>query len=49
MTMQQKISGRLLAYIAGGATIQEAFQQVFGPGYYECMVEELYNELRAKQ
>lgn len=45
---QAQISGRLLAYIAEGATIKQAFQYVFGPGYYECLVEELYNELRAK-
>ena len=44
-----KISGRILAFIAnGGMTIEQAFDTVLGPGYYACMVEELYTELRAK-
>ena len=42
------ISARLLAYMANGATIREAFEYVLGPGYYDCLVEELYTELRAK-
>lgn len=42
------VSARLLAYILNGATIKEAFEFVLGPGYYDCMIEELYNELRAK-
>lgn len=44
-----KISARLLAFIVnGGMTIEEAFNAVLGPGYYDCLVEELYTELRAK-
>jgi hypothetical protein len=51
MTTAEKnafISARLLAYVNSGATLQQAFQYVFGPGWYECFVEELYTELRAK-
>ena len=46
--MNPKISARLLAYISNGATIKEAFEYVLGPGYYDCLIEELYTELRAK-
>ena len=42
------ISARLLAYIQNGATIKEAFEYVLGPGYYDCLIDELYRELRAK-
>lgn len=42
------ISARILAYISNGSTIKEAFQYVLGHGYYDCLVEELYNELRKK-
>lgn len=42
------ISARLLSYVNSGATLQQAFQYVFGPGWYECLVDELYTELRAK-
>ena len=42
------ISARLLSYINSGATIEQAFGYVFGPGWYECLVDELYTELRAK-
>lgn len=42
------ISARILAYVTNGATLKEAFQYVLGPGYYDCLVEELYQELRAK-
>ena len=48
MTKDQVISARLLAYISNGATIREAFEYVLGPGYYDCLVEEVYNELRKK-
>lgn len=43
-----EISARILAYVANGATLKEAFHYVLGPGYYDCLVEELYTELRAK-
>lgn len=42
------ISARILAFVANGATIKEAFGYVLGPGYYDCLVEDLYNELNAK-
>ena len=48
MNINAEISARLLAYIANGATIKEAFGYVLGPGYYDAMVEELYVELRNK-
>ena len=51
MTTAEKnamISARLLSYINSGATIEQAFGYVFGPGWYECLVDELYTELRAK-
>jgi|GEM_PF-4941720 hypothetical protein len=51
MTTTEKnaiISARLLSYINSGATIEQAFGYVFGPGWYECLIDELYTELRAK-
>lgn len=42
------ISARILAYVANGASISDAFQYVLGAGYYDCLIEELYQELRAK-
>ena len=42
------ISARILAYVANGSSLKEAFHYVLGPGYYDCLVEELYQELRAK-
>lgn len=48
MNKNAVISARLLAYIANGSTIREAFEYVLGPGYYDCLIEELYVELRAK-
>ncbi|MHB8915870.1 MAG: hypothetical protein ACYC4K_08675 [Thiobacillus sp.] len=43
------ISARLLAFIQNGSTIEEAFNYVLGPGYYGCMVEELYSDLNKIQ
>ena len=48
MSKQQQISARLMAYLANGATLKEAFEYVMGPGYYDCLVQELYDQLRAK-
>jgi len=42
------ISAKIMAFVVNGASIKDAFQYVLGPGYYECMVEEIYSELRAK-
>ena len=42
------ISARILAYMAnGGMTLQQAFDKVLGPGQYECLAIELYEELSA--
>lgn len=44
-----KISARILAYMVnGGMTLPEAFNKVLGPAQYECMVDELYHELRGE-
>lgn len=44
-----KISARILAFMAnGGMSLKQAFDTVLGPGHYDCLVEELYHELRAK-
>lgn len=43
------ISTRIIAYMAnGGMTLQQAFDKVLGPAQYECMVDELYHELRGE-
>lgn len=42
------ISTRLLAFIYNGSTVKEAFEYVLGPGYYDCLIEELYADLRKK-
>lgn len=43
-----KISGRILTYYANGLTLQQAIDKVCGVAAYECLVEELYWELREK-
>lgn len=43
-----KISGRILTYYANGLTLQQAIDKVCGVAAYECLVEELYWELRKK-
>lgn len=42
------ISARILAYLSNGVGLKDAFDYVLGPGYYDCLVEELYNELKEK-
>jgi hypothetical protein len=43
------ISARILAFMVnGGMSVREAFNQVLGPAQYECLVEELYHELRGE-
>lgn len=42
------ISKQILCFIARGASVKDAINYVLGIGYYECLVEELYTELRAK-
>lgn len=44
-----KISARILAFVVNGnMSLREAFNTVLGASAYECLVEELYVELRAK-
>ena len=44
-----KISARILAFMAnGGMTLQQAIDTVLGPATYECLVTELYHELRGE-
>lgn len=40
------ISAKILSYVTSGASLKEAFQYVLGPGYFDSLVEELYQELR---
>jgi len=43
------ISARILAFMVnGGMSLREAFNHVLGPCQYECLVEELYHELRGE-
>lgn len=47
MTPQSAIiSARILAYLSNGASMEEAFSYVLGPGYYDCLVAELYSDLK---
>ncbi len=43
-----KISGRILTYYVNGLTLKQAIDKVCGVAAYDCLVEELYHELRAK-
>jgi hypothetical protein len=42
------ISAKILAFVSNGSSLKDAINYVLGIGYYECLVEELYFELRAK-
>jgi hypothetical protein len=44
----QLISAKIMAFVANGASLKEAFEYVLGPGYYDCLIDDLYRELRAK-
>jgi hypothetical protein len=46
--IQQAISAKLLAEVAAGATVSEAFDRVFGAGSYARFAGTLYDDLRAK-
>jgi hypothetical protein len=50
LTVQKNaaISARILAFVANGASLREAMNWVLGPAYFECLVEEVYEGLRAK-
>jgi hypothetical protein len=42
------ISARILAHVANGMTIDQAYDAVFGEGAYLKLAGELYDALRAK-
>lgn len=49
LAINATISARILAFMHnGGMTVGEAINKVLGPGYYECLVHELYHELRGE-
>lgn len=49
LAINAKISARILAFMVnGGMTIEQAMNKVLGPGYYDCLVDELYHELRGE-
>lgn len=41
------ISATISALVAGGFTVREAFDTVMGPGGYEKLAGEVYDQLRA--
>ena len=44
-----KISARILAFMANGnMTLQEAIDIVCGPATFECLVAEVYHQLRGE-
>lgn len=48
MTKTQAISAMILARVAQGQTLPEAFDAVIGDGAYERLAGELWEELRAR-
>lgn len=49
MSKDQIISARILAAMASGMELREAFDSVLGEGAYMKMAGEVYDALRAKQ
>lgn len=45
--LNAKISARIIAWVEAGLTLPQAFNKVLGHMAYECLVEELYEELNA--
>jgi hypothetical protein len=44
-----KISARILAFMTNGnMTLQEAIDTVCGPATYECLITEVYHQLRGE-
>jgi len=43
------VSARILAHIASGMSVREAFDAVIGAGAFEKMAGEVYDALRAEQ
>ncbi|CAB3784149.1 hypothetical protein [Pararobbsia alpina] len=48
MNKNQIISARILAAVANGKTIEQAYDAVMGDGAYLKLAGEMYDELRAK-
>ena len=48
MTKQQAISALIVAEVANGSTIQEAFDAVLGAGSYERLAGEVWEAFRAQ-
>jgi hypothetical protein len=48
MTKNQAISALILAQVAQGKTIQQAFDSVIGPGAYERLASEVWEALQPK-
>mgnify|MGYP006337312719 CR=1 FL=1 len=46
MTASQKISAAILANIAAGKSVKEAFDAILGNGAYEKLAGEVYDTLR---
>lgn len=46
--MNAKISAAILAHVANGKTLPEAYDAMFGEGAYVKMAGEMYDALRAK-
>jgi hypothetical protein len=47
MTKTQAISALILARVANGETIKEAFEAVIGPGSYERLAGEVWEALQS--
>lgn len=47
MTKTQAISALILARVAEGATIKEAFEAVIGPGSFEQLAGEVWEAMQA--
>lgn len=48
MSKNQIISARILAHMANGMTIDQAYDAVFGEGAYLKLAGEIYDQMRAK-
>ena len=49
MTTNEKISLMILARLAGGETVREAFDAVLGSGRYEALVSDLYETFKEQE
>lgn len=48
MTNQQEISRRILALVAAGSTVQQAFDAILGAGAYARLASDLYDQFRVR-